>query len=289
MTQHRNMRHSPLGRVARQAIHLLHKIRYSANSPRTYRLPEAVDIRMYPEGEVAEFLSFPSLFERNELQLVTKCLKPGMRVIDVGANIGLYSILAACRVGNTGHVWAFEPSRETYERLVRNLHLNDCRCVQPLQIALGESPDRLGTLTSDRGYGDAYRYLLLTTERDPSGKSGEVVSATTLDACAVKYGMKQIDLIKIDVEGGEYRVLLGARETLAANCDVRLVFESEPDWCERAGCKQEDAFNFLRAEGFRLYSWDAKRHDWSTDEGRLFRAGMVWAARRGVPIPVHGI
>jgi FkbM family methyltransferase len=228
----------------------------------------------------------PRLFEWHELQLIAKYLKPGMRMVDVGANIGLYSIVASYRVGDTGRIWAFEPSRETYERLVRNLQLNDCRCVQPIQIALGESPDNLGTLTSDRGYGDAYRYLLPTTVRDARRKDGEVVCATTLDACTAKYGIKQIDLIKIDVEGGEYRVLLGARETLAANRDVRVVFESEPDWCERAGCTQEDVFDFLRAAGFQLYAWDGKLRNWTRDERKLLRAGMVWAARFGVPIPV---
>jgi FkbM family methyltransferase len=209
-----------------------------------------------------------------------------MRMVDVGANIGLYSILANYHVGDTGRIWAFEPSRETYERLVRNLQLNDCRCVQPIQVALGESPDSLGSLTSDRGYGDAYRYLLPTTQPGATITDREVVCATTLDACAAKYGIKQIDLIKVDVEGGEYRVLLGARETLAANPDVRLVFESEADWCERAGCRQQDAFDFLRAAGFQLYAWDRARRDWTRDEKKLFRAGMVWAARSGVPIPV---
>jgi len=287
MPAHRKIRHSSLGRVARAALSLFYRLHHPITSPVNYRLPGPVDIRLYPEGEIAEFLWLPHVFERHELELIARFLKPGMRMVDVGANIGLYSILGSRRVGDQGRIWAFEPSRESYGRLLRNLQLNDCRCVQPISAALCESPNILTTLTSDPGYGDAYRYLLpAATDHVGKTASNEVVRATTLDACANEYGIKQIDLIKIDVEGGEHRVLLGARETLAANHDVKIVFESEADWCERAGCRQQDTFHLLRSAGFELYTWDAARNAWTRDERELFRSGMVWAARSGVPIPL---
>ncbi|MGC2330295.1 MAG: hypothetical protein WA581_02485, partial [Candidatus Acidiferrales bacterium] len=78
-----NLRHSRVGWVARKAIHLIFRARHSSTAPVSYRLPGAAEIRLYPEGEVAEFLSFPRLFERNALQLVARYLKPGMRMVDV--------------------------------------------------------------------------------------------------------------------------------------------------------------------------------------------------------------
>lgn len=206
-------------------------------------------------------------------------------MIDVGANIGLYSILGSSRVGYQGRIWSFEPSLESYDRLVRNLKLNGCSCVQPIRAALGDTPNRLSTLTCDAGYGDAYRYLLPAAQHGLGATRGEVVRETTLDACAAEYGMKHIDLIKIDVEGGEYRVLLGARETLSANPNVTVIFESEADWCERSGCTQQDSFELLRSGGFQLYAWDYARRDWTRDERDLLRPGMVWASRSGAPIP----
>jgi FkbM family methyltransferase len=274
MSKRWNMRHSPIGWVARKAVRLIYRAKHPSNAPVTYQLPGPTQIRLYPEGEIAEFLSFPRLFERHELKLVATFLKPGMRVVDVGANIGLYSILAASRVGDTGRVWAFEPSRESYDRLLRNLELNRCSCVQPIQAALGDAPNRSSTLLSDAGYGDAYRYLSPASEHEPRGASAEVVRETTLD------------FIKIDVEGGEYRVLLGAKETLSGNQNVRVVFESEADWCERAGCRQQDAFELLRTAGFQLYAWNRAKKNWTTNERELLRAGMVWASRSGVPIAV---
>jgi FkbM family methyltransferase len=276
MSKRWNIRHSPIGWVARKAVRLMYRAKHPSGTPVTYKLPGPTEIRLYPEGEIAEFLSFPRLFERHELKLVATFLKPGMRVVDVGANIGLYSILGASRVGDTGRVWAFEPSRESYDRLLRNLELNRCGCVQSIQAALGDAPNRSSTLMSDAGYG----------EHESRGVSGEVVRQTTLDACAAEYGINRIDFIKIDVEGGEYRVLLGAKETLSANQNVRVVFESEADWCERAGCRQQDAFDLLRTAGFHLYAWDRARKNWTIDERELLRAGMVWASRSGVPIAV---
>ena len=63
-----------------------------------------IKIRLYPEGEIAEFLAFPWLFEKTEVALTAAFLQPGMSVIDVGANIGLYSILANMRVRPGGTV-----------------------------------------------------------------------------------------------------------------------------------------------------------------------------------------
>jgi FkbM family methyltransferase len=284
MPRNWNIRHSPIGWVARKAIHLLFRARHSANQPLTYRLPRSIDIRLYPEGEVVEFLSFPALFERAETELIASYLKPGMRVIDVGANVGLYSILASSIIGGSGAVWAFEPSGESYRRLLRNLELNGCSQVHPFQIALSSEADKVLRLKSDSGYGDAYRYLAPAGQSEGS-VAGEEVRATTLDECAKEHGIRDVDLIKIDVEGGEHGVLRGASEVLSNNREVTIVFESEADWCERAGCKQSDAFTLLRNAGFHLYAWNKTKRDWQDEEDKLLRAGMVWAVRHRNKLP----
>ena len=280
------IRHSPVGWAVRKTIHLLFRARHSATAPVTYRLPGSVEIRLFPEGEIAGFCAFPNLFEHSELELVARYLKPGMNMVDVGANIGLYSILGSSLVGDSGRVWAFEPSRESYQRLLRNLQLNACTRVQPFQLALSDEVDQWLRLTSDAGYGDAYRYLAPAVAAGTKAK-GELVWGTTLDACAKQHGICDVDLIKIDVEGGEYRVLLGAKEVLAANPNVTIVFESEADWCERAGCRQQDAFALLRGAGFDLYAWDKANKAWACDEETLLRTAMVWASRIGPPQPAQ--
>ncbi len=71
--------------VARKAIHLIYRARHPTNAPVTYRLPGSAEIRLHPEGEVAEFLSFPRLFERHELRLVAGSLKPFIRIVSYRA------------------------------------------------------------------------------------------------------------------------------------------------------------------------------------------------------------
>lgn len=281
------IRHSVVGRFARRAIHVFYRLEHRGNAPVRYHLPGNVPIDLYPEGEIAEFLAFSRFFERTELELAAAFLQPGMHVVDVGANIGLYSILAGKRTGPAGKVWAFEPSPDSFVRLRRNLALNGCRSVQPYRIALSDLPDTVMHLKSDRGFGDAYRYLV-TTSVDGAAETEELesVPVTTLDQWACGDGMPAVDFVKVDIEGGEWRMLRGAEEVLRANPRVVLLFESEPDWCRRSGCRQEDSFGFLESLGFGLYAWNPRRRAWQTDPRALLGAGMVWASRERTRLPL---
>ena len=111
-------------------------------------------------------------------------------------------------------------------RLERNLALNGCDGVRICRLALGDRPDTLLPLASDRGFGDAYRYL-----RPDTGSNGNQQRrggpVTTLDAWAAANGVAGFDFLKVDIEGGEYRMFLGAREFLASNPNVIIMFERE--------------------------------------------------------------
>jgi FkbM family methyltransferase len=239
---------------------------------------------MFPEGEIAELLSFPRIFEFTELRLVAAYLSAGMKVFDIGANIGLYSILAQGLVGSSGQIWAFEPSFNTYEKLLRNLELNNCLSVHPVQLALSDEPETRGSLRADAGYGDMYRYLA-SAATDGVDPQGELVPVTTLDEHVKRAGLPCPDFIKVDVEGGEYRVFLGAREVLSGNPNMLVMFESEPDWCERSRCRQQDAFGVLRDLGFELYAWNGRGGTWDSQDRKLLNSRTVWACRDRSRLP----
>jgi FkbM family methyltransferase len=253
--------------------------------PVNYRLSGGVEIQLFPEGEVAEFLMVPRFFEKTELALVSVYLKPGMTFIDVGANIGLYSILAQKRVGPTGTVWAFEPSEESFRRLQKNLALNACHCVHPYRVALGATSTSL-KLKSDAGFGDAYRYLVPNSTGGEQRRDDEWVPVTTLDLFSREHEIQNAALLKIDVEGGEYLVFQGAQEFLRSSTRLCVMFESDPDWCRRAGCRQQDVFELLRQLGFGLYTWQNRTRKWVTNEGTLLGAEMVWACRDADQLPI---
>jgi FkbM family methyltransferase len=280
------IRHSFVGKCARQAIHVLYRLEHRDNAPVHYRLAGGVAIDLYPEGEVAEWLAFQRVFEQTELALVSAFLKPGMNVVDVGANIGLYSIVADKRVGLNGKVWGFEPSPESFVRLKKNLALNGCSRVQPCRIALSDRADTEMHLKRDRGFGDAYRYLVTSSNGDTAtGEELESVPVTTLDRWAQDNIGVPIDFLKVDIEGGEFRMLQGAQEVLRSNPRIMVFFESEEDWCSRAGCRQDDSFHLLENLGFGLYAWNNRTHAWETDQRALLAAGMVWAARERAQLP----
>ncbi len=254
------------------------RLKHPSAQPVTYRLAGSVEIRMFPEGEIAGLLAFPRLFEFTELRLVAAHLSAGMKVFDIGANIGLYSILAQALVGCSGQIWAFEPSASTYQKLLRNLELNKCASVHPVQLALSDEPETRRSLRADTGYGDMYRYLA----SGPAGAlnaADELVHVTTLDEHAKKAGLPGPDFVKVDVEGGEYRVFLGARQVLSRNPNVVVMFESEPDWCERAGCRPQDAFGVLRDLGFGLYTWNSRARTWESLDRKVQKSRTIWASR----------
>jgi FkbM family methyltransferase len=279
------IRHSFIGRSLRKVIHISYHLQNHGGRPVNYRLPGGTEIKLLPEGEIAEFLSVQRFFEKTELGLVANYLKPGMTVIDVGANIGVYSILAAKLVGDTGNVWAFEPSLASFQRLTKNLRLNGCDHVRSVRMALSAHPQTFLKLKSDAGFGDAYRYLSHSAA-DDGDQDSEWVPATTLDLFNQENGIADAAFLKIDVEGGEYGVFQGAEHFLRSNSDISIMFESESDWCRRAGCTQQDSFKLLERLGFGLYAWHNRARRWTSSEDALLRAGMVWASRDVSRLPM---
>ncbi len=279
------VRHSFAGKVVRGSIHTLFRLMHSAGKPAKYRLPDGMHIELYPEGEIAEFLMVQEFFEKTELALVSAYLKPGMTMVDVGANIGLYSILAQKIVGQSGCVWSFEPSLESCRRLDRNLRLNGCQQVKTFQFALGDQSKQTLLLKTDPGFGDAYRYLATTADLNTAGAEAEPVPVVTLDDWAQINNIGPLSFLKIDIEGGEYRMLLGARGVLQSSPNLVVLFESDPEWCARAGCKQEDSFRICYDLGFGLYAWHQKSRRWLTSERSLLDAGMVWATKDQSRLP----
>jgi len=260
------------------------------DEPITFAFPKDVSFRLYPWGQIAEFLYIRG-FEKIELELTTSYLREGMNVIDVGANIGLYSILAAKLVGKSGRVWAFEPSSETYEHLLENLSLNGVDSVIPNKLALLDIDDIKLLLERNAGCGDAERYLSIYPNH-PSlhNKSladhgdSELVKVTSLDSY-MDENLKnvKVDFIKIDVEGCEYSVLKGAKKLLLSNSDVVLLFEFTKEGCQWAGKKMIDVLTFLQSLDFKLFYWDNDR--WESNQEFLFGAGNIWACRDETRLP----
>jgi FkbM family methyltransferase len=251
----------------------------------TFAFPRSLEIKLHPEGVGPERL-YTRLEDMTDYALVSQYLKLGMQVIDVGANIGLYSILTDKCVGKDGHIWAFEPSSESHQRLLRNLELNSVTTVTPVKLALADKHGLELILRRDAIARDGDRYLgELTKSNITTPGDSETVSITTLDHY---FGLNQshFDFIKIDVEGAEYAVLRGARRLLTSNPEVVLMLECQAHHCARMGYSQEDVYRFLEELGFGIFTWQSRKQTWETQRDLVKASLNIWASRNEKRLPL---
>lgn len=177
----------------------------------------------------------------SDQEFLESVLGPGDVVVDVGANIGNTALAAASRVGPGGRVLAFEPHPRTHAFLLENVALNDARQVEVVNAAVGDRP---GTVKFSSLSADDINRVLASGEAD----SGLTVPVRTLDEALA--GVARIDLLKIDVEGYEKRVLEGAGDVLARTACV--FYESVEADCAREGYSTSDLVAMLQDRGFRV-------------------------------------
>ncbi len=197
---------------------------------------------------------------------IKRSLKPGQVAIDIGANIGCHTLVMANCVGENGRVLAFEPNPKMLVRLDSNIRLNGFTQVETFAMALGEQTGR-GSIfippESDHNQGVA------SMHRSNLGGRGEEVltEVQSLDDVVGLQKLHRIDLIKMDVEGHEWQVLLGAKQTLKRFKPILLFEFSKQQW-HGAGFSAEQVEDLLSELGYKLY---------------VLREQFTMSIRHGVP------
>jgi FkbM family methyltransferase len=176
-------------------------------------------------------------FSEGEIEFFKQVVRPGMTVVDVGANIGAHTVYFSKAVGARGRVFAFEPQRVLHQILCGNIALNACTNVTAVHAGLGAESGSVAVPAIDYALGGNFGGMALG-ER----KSGEPVPLHTLDS----YSLVSCDFVKIDVEGMERDVLEGAKSVLAEHRPILYV---ENDRVE----KSEGLIGWLMTNGYRLY------------------------------------
>lgn len=189
-------------------------------------------------------------------------LETGDVVLDVGANVGLFTLLASQRVGDHGLVFSSEPSRSCTSELLANLELNDATNVVVLSAAFAEDAG----LAELVGRSDHSGVSHLESDRaesvgDEQNRTKETVLTIRGDTIASALKGKRLALVKIDVEGAELNVVRGMKSVLR-QAD-RVVVEVTPTFLERFGNTAEELFQELGDLGFTAPVVDDKR--WQYD------------------------
>ncbi len=217
-------------------------------------LGNGLPIEVDPRDLVSGWIARQGYWEAETVAFVERWLRPGMTVIDAGAHVGQYAMVASRRIGPGGRVHAFEPHPDLYPVLRRNLDRAGCRNVVAHPLALGSAHEERPFYLHPIDNLGASSLRASATNRD---RPAVRVQVTTLDAYLAAHGVSRVDLLKIDVEGSERDLLAGAARTLAANPDVVLVIEFLRANARRFGHALEDLEDDLRAQGFRLFALSA--------------------------------
>jgi FkbM family methyltransferase len=222
-------------------------------------LREGIDFAIYLFG----------VFEPSTSRALAAHVKPGMTVLDVGANIGAHTLNLARLVGPSGRVHAFEPTAFAYAKLLRNLALNPAlasrvithQCFLTREILDGPPQNVYSSWPLVRSHN-------LHPKHRGQAKSTDGAQAKTLDRIILEQGDPAVDVVKIDVDGFEYDVLLGAKALLSRHKPA-LVMELSPTMLAERGYSDEELISFLLSCGYRLFDEKAE------EELRLDKASIA--------------
>lgn len=216
-----------------------------------YDLCADVKIILHKDSRLCRLIYFG--FEENELNFMKKYLRNGDVFIDIGSNIGLYSLIASSFIGKEGSIYAIEPTPETFSRLKKNIALNNFKNINTLNFGLSNSENVVDFNTSNDGY-DAWNSL---AKLDQLKKGAKIkINVKTLDSVLDKNSITKVDLVKLDVEGWEKYVLEGASNLLNhADPPVFMVEFTESN-AFVAGYYLGELYDYMTSYGFKWYSYD---------------------------------
>lgn len=190
----------------------------------------------------------------NEFELQAELLRPGMTFLDIGANYGLYTLHAAQRVGTTGRVIACEPQPRLVGALREAQRMSGTTVITVVAAAVSDRPGRATFEIPGMASGTG---SLLTGSADNHDGSRHEVEVTTIDDLCRKLEVTNVHLIKIDVEGGEYKALAGAAGILRASRPL-VWFELNPAAQAQAGVSIREVFRLLEDLGYRTFKQIAR-------------------------------
>jgi FkbM family methyltransferase len=199
------------GRVVRSVENPLPLLLDRANlRRRSYILRTRDGLAMEIRPQRGDRYTFYETLIRNCYLTQGQRLHPGDTVIDIGANIGCFSVLAARAVGPTGRVLAVEPEEANFESLRRNIRLNRCENVDARRLAIGDSS---GTVDLHVGgtalFSSIYSEVGGTKAEAPThatGASVQRVPMSTLEALMDDAGVERCNYLKVDCEGAEHDI-----------------------------------------------------------------------------------
>lgn len=178
-------------------------------------------------------LSVNGVWEKFQTKLFRENIKKGMTVVDVGAHIGYYTLLAAKLVGSKGKVFAFEPNKDRFQLLLKNVKINGFKNIVCINKAVVDKSGQMELL------------ILYDNTKD-------ITQTVSLDDF-FKNRSEEIDLIKIDTDGADVLVVKGAQNLVRKNHHIAILTELWPAGLKRFGSSLGSYLKLLNSLGFKLF------------------------------------
>jgi len=252
------LRHAKSGTLPAVSIRWLHSrfnsVRWAYAGYTIVPLAPTGSLKLYRDSQLSTLIRYGD-FERAERTFVERFLRPKDTFVDVGANVGLYTVLAAGFVGRDGRVISFEPCHRTYSRLVENIRRNRFQNVTCVHAALS---DNSGTTRLYAGGHEMDAWNSLSRPAESHASATEEIATVTWDAYSAEHAIAdRVTLMKIDVEGWEEAVLRGASRALSRPDAPVLQVEFCEENARSAGSSCVAIFDVLSRLGYELYEYES--------------------------------
>lgn len=231
--------------------------------PNTYTLEDVPGGKMYLNRAESRMMFERTLgvYEFWKTELFKEILKPEMLVVDVGVNKGYFSLLSAKLVGEKGRVLSFEPDPTNCEWIKRSIVENGYKNIKLFPMGLSDANGEFDFYVGKKsGQGS-----LLFNEKDAASSTPIKVKTVPLDSVMRDENVSKVNLMKIDVQGADLKVIKGSFSTL--NNLQYLIMDLDTKILQ----EQEEIFEIIKAKGFNIYSISKERKQISSprDMGKI--------------------
>lgn len=201
--------------------------------------------KIFLDSKDSSRLSIMGTYEPFETELVKKEIKKGDIVLDIGANIGYYTLIFAELVGEEGKVFAFEPEPTNFALLKKNVEISGYQNVMLVQKAVSNKTGKFKLYLCEDNNGGHSIY------KQHNSKRSVEVETTRLDDYFKNDGGK-INFIKMDIEGAEMEAIQGMPSLLKKNKNVKIISEFNPPLLKQGGIEPAEYLELLIGFGFKL-------------------------------------
>lgn len=219
----------------------------------------SLDVRLRLSEHMQRRIFWLGYYNLQIVPYIKSTLLPGMTFIDIGANIGEISMVAAKCVGSTGCIIAFEPIDVIADELQSNITRNQLSQISVVRTGLSDSASNNVPIYASCGQGrlgDEHHNGLGSIFGVATGETPlQRITITTLDAYLDSHPPERIDMIKIDIEGAELPCLKGAERTLR-KFKPTLIVEVQDTTANTAGYRARDILDYLTGLDYTLYQFD---------------------------------